>query len=112
MAPEQGRGETVDCRCDLFSLGCVLYRLCTGQMPFRGDTTFSLLMSVATDKPRPAQEVVPNLPPALVELIDQLLAKDPQQRPASAKVVVERIQAIERGLASRAGQVAKTQQDR
>ena len=51
MAPEQGRGETVDARCDLFSLGVVLYRLCTGQQPFQGKDTVSTLMAVAMHEP-------------------------------------------------------------
>src|ERR1035438_6307906 len=47
MAPEQGRGADVDARCDLFSLGVVLYRLCTGNQPFHGKDTVSTLMAVA-----------------------------------------------------------------
>ena len=50
MAPEQARGATVDARCDLFSLGVVLYRLCTGQQPFTGKDTMSTLMAVATEQ--------------------------------------------------------------
>ena len=52
MAPEQARGEKVDHRCDLFSLGCVLYRLATGQLPFRGDNTMSVLTALAMDTPK------------------------------------------------------------
>ena len=54
MAPEQAQGEPVDLRCDLFSLGCVLYRLCTGELPFKGTSTMSILLALAQDTPKPA----------------------------------------------------------
>ena len=95
MAPEQARGETVDERCDLFSLGVVLYRLCTGQMPFRGETTMAVLTALAMDLPRPASECNSSVPPELSALIDRLLAKQPEKRLGSARAVVEAIQAIE-----------------
>ena len=55
MAPEQAQGEPVDRRCDLFSLGCVLYRLVTGELPFRGGNITTMLLSLAQDTPRPPQ---------------------------------------------------------
>ena len=77
MAPEQARGEKVDARSDLFSLGCVLYQLCTGAMPFAGDTTMSLLMALALDHPKPVRELNPDMPAELSDLVMQLLEKDP-----------------------------------
>jgi WD40 repeat protein/serine/threonine protein kinase len=96
MAPEQARGEMVDARSDLFSLGCVLYRLCAGQAPFRGETTMAVLMALMLDTPRPLQEINPNIPRELSDLVERLLARDPEQRPPSALAVVEALQAIER----------------
>ncbi len=99
MAPEQARGEPVDARCDLFSLGCVLYRLGTGALPFPGENTLTVLNALATLSPRPVAEVNPAVPPALSELIMQLLSKDAAQRPVSAREVADRLATIERRLA-------------
>jgi eukaryotic-like serine/threonine-protein kinase len=96
MAPEQGRGQAVDRRADLFSLGCVLYRMATGRPAFRGDDFVTVLLSVAMDHPPKPREVNPDLPPALARLIEQLFAKNPEERPPSAGAVVEALQAIER----------------
>ena len=102
MAPEQGRGEPVDHRADLFSFGCVLYRMATGKMPFRGKDFTSILLSVAMDAPMSPQKLNPELPPALVQLIEQLLAKKPDERPPTAHAVVKTIQAIEQERADKA----------
>jgi WD40 repeat protein len=96
MAPEQARGDQVDTRADLFSLGCVLYRLCTGRLPFRGDNTLSVLSSLAVDTPEPPRVVNPEIPPRLAALIERLLAKDREQRPATARAVADELAAIER----------------
>lgn len=96
MAPEQARGDPVDHRCDLFSLGCTLYRMTTGTLPYRGKDHFAVLTSLAVDTPAPPHELSTEVPPPLSALIMQLLAKDPAARPASARVVAERLLAIER----------------
>jgi serine/threonine protein kinase len=97
MAPEQAAGQVLDGRCDLFSLGCVLYRLATGQLPFKGADTVSTLMAVATTNPPPPAQLRPELPEALSALVMQLLAKSPEDRPPSAKAVAEALQVIEEG---------------
>jgi WD40 repeat protein/serine/threonine protein kinase len=95
MAPEQSSGEFVDGRCDLFSLGCVLYRLCTGELPFKGKDMISMLAAVALQQPQPPLELNPEVPSKLSALVMQLLAKDPAQRPQSAGAVAVALQAIE-----------------
>jgi serine/threonine protein kinase len=97
MAPEQARGEKVDARADLFSLGCVLYRLCTGRLPFPGDSTMSILTALAVDNPPPVRELNPDIPPALSELVMGLLSKGPASRPASAQAVADALLTVERG---------------
>ncbi len=89
MAPEQARGEHTTERSDLFSLGAVLYTLCAGRPPFRGDSTAAVLKSVCEDHPRPIRELRPDAPEALGDLIDKLLAKAPEDRCGSAREVAE-----------------------
>jgi len=89
MSPEQARGEAVDHRSDLFSLGSVLYTMCTGHPPFRAETSFGILRRICDSEPRPIRESHPPTPAWLVRLIDQLHAKDPAQRYASASEVAE-----------------------
>ena len=89
MSPEQAQGERVDQRSDLFSLGSVLYAMCTGRPPFRGDTGLAVLKRVCDDTPRPIREVNPDIPAALVEIVNRLLAKNPDARFQTAGEVAE-----------------------
>ncbi len=89
MAPEQADGEAVDHRCDLFSFGCVLYELATGRKPFTGNSTMALLKAVALKDPKPPREINPAIPEELHELIRQLMAKKPADRPQSAREVAD-----------------------
>lgn len=101
MAPEQARGEAVDARSDLFSLGALLYRMASGRLPFRGEGTMAVLTSLATEQPPPVAELNPEVPAALEELIMELLTKDPAKRPASANDIVKRLRAIEAAMTAR-----------
>jgi serine/threonine protein kinase len=97
MAPEQASGAAVDARCDLFSLGAVLYQAATGQSPFGGRDTLAVLSALATRTPAPPHRVVPSLPRLFSGLVMRLLAKDPADRPQSAREVVKAIESLERG---------------
>ncbi len=100
MAPEQASGEKADHRCDLYSLGCVMYRMATGELPIRGNDTMAMLMALALNEPTPAGKLRAELPSVLSDLIMSLLAKDRSKRPDSAKAVVARLKEIERSLNS------------
>jgi hypothetical protein len=89
MAPEQARGEALDHRADLFSLGSVLYTMCTGRPPFRAANTLAVLRRVSEDSPRPIRETHPEIPDWLADVIAKLMAKEPTERFASAAEVEE-----------------------
>lgn len=97
MAPEQANNKPLDPHSDLFSLGCVLYQMCTGEAPFRRPDTLATLLAITLKDPRPLEEINPEVPPALAQLVRQLLEKDPADRPASARAVADALAAIERG---------------
>ncbi|MEX2558419.1 MAG: protein kinase [Pirellulales bacterium] len=80
MAPEQARGEPLDQRADLFSLGSVMYAICTGRPPFRAPTAVAVLRRISDEQPRPIRDLNPAIPDWLAEIIDKLHAKDPADR--------------------------------
>jgi hypothetical protein len=98
MAPEQARGQSAGPRADLFSLGCILYRLSTGVAPFDSSTPQALYRALECDQPRPPEQLDPTLPPAFARLVERMLAREEGNRPASAHDVVREISAIEEAL--------------
>jgi hypothetical protein len=89
MSPEQAQGEALDHRSDLFSLGSVLYALCTGRPPFRASGTMAVLKRVCEEQPRPIREVNPDVPEWLCDVIAKLQAKEAKDRYQSAAAVAE-----------------------
>src|SRR4029077_9611937 len=87
--PEQSGGNPIDRRTALFSLGSVLYALCTGQAPFRGSSSMATLKRVCEQTPKPIQTLNPEVPSWLVKIIDRLHAKDPDNRYGSAAEVAD-----------------------
>lgn len=101
MAPEQAQGDPLDTRCDLFSLGCVLYQMCTQKKPFDGPDTLAILSSLVRDDPPALERLNKQVPPSLSRLIHQLMAKERDKRPQSSAVVVDELTAIELELEQR-----------
>ena len=89
MSPEQAEGKAVDFRSDLFSLGSVLYAMCTGRPPFRAPTTVAVLRRVSDETPRPIPEINPDIPAELCSVITRLQAKNPADRFQTAAEVAE-----------------------
>ncbi|QXJ24529.1 Hsp70 family protein [Actinomadura graeca] len=96
MAPEQFEGLEADARTDLYALGCTLYTLLAGVPPFSGTPT-SLRHQHATTSPLGADLHRHDAPPALVDLIDELLAKTPAERPGDGREVAARLRTVRRG---------------
>jgi hypothetical protein len=87
MSPEQARGEPLDARSDLFSLGCVLYEMATGVSPFRTDSVMATMRRLIDDAPQSIAALNPELPAWFIAIVDCLLEKDPARRFGSAKEV-------------------------
>lgn len=92
MSPEQASGDTIDSRSDLFSLGSVIYTMCTGRPPFRAETSYGILRRISDETPRPIREIQPSIPVWLCRLVDKLHAKSPDDRYQSASDVATVLQ--------------------
>jgi len=100
MSPEQARGEDLDSRTDLFSLGAVIYQMATGQLPFAGNTSAVIFNNILERDPVPAIELNPQLPPKLQEILHKLLEKDRDLRYQSAADLRSDLKRLKRDTAS------------
>jgi tetratricopeptide (TPR) repeat protein len=114
MSPEQARGSEVDARSDLFSFGVLLYEMLTGHSPFRGNDLLDTLQKVNAWHPPPVATLRPEIPGALSRLVDRLLAKHREERPASAAEVVLGLAALaaEPGVAEARGLPPERREER
>ena len=97
IAPEQARGQNVDGRSDLYSLGALMYQTLSGRLPFIADSPTGMIFQHAFEQPKDVCEVAPDVPQEVGAIIMRLLAKDPSQRYATAKDVSAAIQAYRTG---------------
>ncbi|HTM00986.1 MAG TPA: protein kinase, partial [Candidatus Omnitrophota bacterium] len=94
MSPEQARGETLDARTDIFSLGCTLYEAATGKVPFEGPSTLAVMHATWTQEPTPPSRLRPELSPDIDAILARCMAKDRDDRYASARELADALAAL------------------
>jgi serine/threonine-protein kinase len=98
MSPEQVRGEKVDARSDVFSIGSVFYEILTDHKPFVAESMHAVLFQVLQNQPEPVRKWAPSVPPILVEVVEKCLAKDASQRFADGRELNAALGAVHRAL--------------
>ncbi|MEM7346695.1 MAG: protein kinase, partial [Chloroflexota bacterium] len=99
LPPEMLNGKPIDTRADIWAFGVLLFEMLTGQRPFLGDTLVSIMMSITTKPPPDLWELRPDLPPALITLIERMLEKSPEQRLSSTRLLGAELEALITGQA-------------
>jgi eukaryotic-like serine/threonine-protein kinase len=110
MSPEQARDDELTTSSDLFSLGCVMYEMLTGQRAFEARGISALLNKLLNSEPPPLGEVRPDLPPAVVNVVNRCLRKDPTQRYANASALVAALDAAIADLKSGVASLSESEQ--
>ena len=98
MSPEQVRGDAVDHRCDVFSLGALLYEMLAQRPPFEGNSPKEVTKNILHTKPRPPSELNQHVPRALDEIVLSMLAKQPADRMPGVPILLRELQRLEEGL--------------
>jgi serine/threonine-protein kinase len=96
MSPEQARGQKLDGRSDLFSVGCVIYEMVAGRKAFRGDSITALLFKIITEEPQSIHELEPSVPEAMVRLVQKAISKAPEARYQTGRELADDLLAMTR----------------
>jgi len=101
MSPEQARGEKVDYRTDIWSLGVVLFQILSGEMPFKGERDTSVMYSIVHEEPKPLMDFCAGLPMSLERLVDKALAKKADERYKDMNEMLKELRSVKKEIESR-----------